>query len=65
MGTDDDIELGGYPAKWCPRRTPHDYSPDSPEPLDESPEQRLRAVIDQARMTRDGIDIEPLDPATR
>jgi predicted RecB family nuclease len=25
-------------------------------------EKRLRTVIDQARMTRDGIDIEPLDP---
>jgi predicted RecB family nuclease len=38
MGADDDIVLGGYPAKWCPRRTHNDHSPDSPEPLDVSPE---------------------------
>lgn len=35
---DDDITLGGYPAKWCPRRTHNDHSPNSPEPLDTSPE---------------------------
>lgn len=38
MGADDDIVLGGYPAKWCPRRTHNDHSPDSPAPLDVSPE---------------------------
>ena len=27
------IVLGGYPAKWCPRRTHNDFAPDSPEPL--------------------------------
>lgn len=40
----DDIVLGGYPAKWCPRRTHNDYAPDSPEPLDTSPE--LRKLFD-------------------
>lgn len=38
MAADDvEVVLGGYPAKWCPRRTHNDHFPDSPEPLDVTP----------------------------
>ena len=48
----DDIALGGYPAKWCPRRTHNDHSPTSPEPLDTSPELwRLFTIGDEFEAT--------------
>lgn len=44
------IVLGGYPAKWCPRRTHNRFAPDSPEPAPISP--------DVQRMFDDGTDFE-------
>ena len=50
MADASDVVLGGYPAKWCPRRTHNDFSPNSPEPLAVSVE--LQALFDG------GLDFE-------
>lgn len=44
MADASDVVLGGYPAKWCPRRTHNDFSPNSPKPIAVSVE--LQSLFD-------------------